>query len=667
MSWFNKQKSKQHQVNETGIKILQLRASEISSERLSSLDFQEYKTQLILAFISPNLNFEQTVKSIQNATPFCSKVVAMMTAGELNSQENNFYQTTEGNWDSIVLQSFSDSVFADIEIKTIPLHCEDLKQGKATKSKADRIKAIQNEIEKVSLNMSVNYQDTVAMTFMDGLSASENFFMQALYDSQRFPCHFIGGSAGGKLDFQKAAVFDGHKVADNASVVIFTKLAPNIRYGILKTHNFHKTNKSFYIAESDPQKRTVTSVISKETGKVENIVDHLCQHLRCTSDKLEAKLTGFSFGVEIKDELFIRSISGIDVENKVLNFFCDLDFGDELILVEAKDFANSTKHALDEYLRNKPAPIAMLANDCILRRVNNTDKLNQLTAFKDIKAAGFSTFGELLGVHMNQTLTALFFFNVKNGERFSDPLVDNFPIHYSNYKQFFLLSKVNSLMQINRLQSHLIECLSEYRPLLDSVLTSFNGITKNSQQTEVIINDASGAFYDLKDDITLQESKMSILGSDVHELKESSDQVLAILKVISAIADQTNLLALNAAIEAARAGEAGRGFAVVADEVRQLSKNTQQSLDQTSDTIASVTKSTTAIGETVGVIEDFMSRMSSSTLKLTEQIESLRDASATTSKDVDANVAAITNMSDRVAAIGEEVELIERLKIANNL
>lgn len=667
MSWFNKQKNKQLEVSETGIKTLQLGASQLSQERLASLDFQEGKTQLILAFISPNVDFDQTVRAIKNATPFCSKVVAMMTAGQLNSQQGDFYQTTEGNWDTIVLQSFSDSVFADVEIKTIPLHCEDLKQGKATKSKVERIKVIQNEIEKVSLNMAINYQDTVAMTFFDGLSASENFFMQALYDSQRFPCHFIGGSAGGKLDFQKASVFDGQKNADNSVVVIFTKLAPNIRYGILKTHNFHKTNKSFYIAESDPQKRTVASVISKETGKVVNIVDHLCEHLRCTPDKLEAKLTGFSFGVEIKGELFIRSISGVDVDNKVLSFFCDLDFGDELILVEAKDFANSTKQALDGYLRNKPAPIAMLANDCILRRVNNPNQLNQVTAFKGIQAAGFSTFGELLGVHMNQTLTALFFFDVSNGERFSDPLVDNFPIHYSNYKEFFLLSKVNSLMQINRLQTHLIECLSEYRPLLESVLTSFNGITHNSQQTEVVINDASGAFYDLKDDITTQESKMTVLGSDVHELKESSDQVLAILKVISAIADQTNLLALNAAIEAARAGEAGRGFAVVADEVRQLSKNTQKSLDQTSETIALVTKSTTAIEQTVGVIEDFMSRMSSSTLKLTEQIESLRDASATTSKDVEANVTAITNMSDRVAAIGEEVEVIERLKLANNL
>jgi len=668
MSWFKKSKTvEQDHGSETGIKNIQLRASELSLESLSKLAFEQGNTQLILAFISPNLDFEKVVGSIQNATPFCSKVVAMMTAGELNSQSDNFYQTTSGAWDTVVLQSFSASVFSDIEIKTIPLHSSDLKQGNITTSKVNRIKAIQNEIEKVSLNMPVNYQDTLAMTFFDGLSSSENFFMQALYDSQRFPCHFIGGSAGGKLDFKQAAVFDGSKIADNACVVIFTKLAKNIRYGILKTHNFHKTNKSFYIAESDPQKRTVTSVISKETGKVVNVVDHLCEHFRCGVNDLENCLTSHSFGVEINNELFIRSISNIDIENKVLHFFCDLDFGDELILVEAKNFANSTQQALDTFLRNKPNPIAMLANDCILRRLNNPNELSQLNAFNNINAVGFSTFGELLGVHMNQTLTALFFFHVPEGTRFSDPLVDNFPIHYSNYKQFFVLSKLNSLMQINRLQTHLIECLSEYRPLLESVLSSFNRITGYTQRTEVIISDVSGAFFDLKDDITTQEDKTGMLRDDVFKLKESSEQVLAILKVISSISDQTNLLALNAAIEAARAGEAGRGFAVVADEVRQLSQNTQKSLDQTSDTITSVTSSTVTIEKTVDVIKDFMTRMAESTEKLTEQIETLGEASANTSKDVEVNIEAINNMAHRVLEIDQEVEMIERLKKSNDL
>ncbi len=88
------------------------------------------------------------------------------------------------------------------------------------------------------------------------------------------------------------------------------------------------------------------------------------------------------------------------------------------------------------------------------------------------------------------------------------------------------------------------------------------------------------------------EHRVQAIAEKVRELGERSQAIGEVMQVIDDIADQTNLLALNAAIEAARAGEHGRGFAVVADEVRKLSEKTAQATRQVRDTVAAIQQET---------------------------------------------------------------------------
>ena len=90
------------------------------------------------------------------------------------------------------------------------------------------------------------------------------------------------------------------------------------------------------------------------------------------------------------------------------------------------------------------------------------------------------------------------------------------------------------------------------------------------------------------------------LASQLGGLKNDADQVKEVLDIIKDIADQTNLLALNAAIEAARAGEHGRGFAVVADEVRKLAERTQKSLMQIEISVGTIVQSINDVSDSMG-------------------------------------------------------------------
>ena len=198
--------------------------------------------------------------------------------------------------------------------------------------------------------------------------------------------------------------------------------------------------------------------------------------------------------------------------------------------------------------------------------------------------------------------------------------------------------------------------------------TVFDDISHNAheskeemQQIGNYLSDTQKNIIELGKKIAISVKKENFLVEQLSALSKEAQETKSILGVIDDIADQTNLLALNAAIEAARAGEHGRGFAVVADEVRNLAEKTQKSLEEINATITNIVDSITAISKQMinnATEINALQEVSTNANGVLQQLVYVADKNIALSNAIASKSIALKHETEEIKKASEEIESI---------
>ncbi|WP_422764888.1 methyl-accepting chemotaxis protein [Pseudomonas maioricensis] len=187
---------------------------------------------------------------------------------------------------------------------------------------------------------------------------------------------------------------------------------------------------------------------------------------------------------------------------------------------------------------------------------------------------------------------------------------------------------------------------------------------QQAREGDQVVGQAIGQIEQLAEEVKKSTQAMNLL-------KLESDKIGGVLDVIKSVSQQTNLLALNAAIEAARAGEAGRGFAVVADEVRGLAQRTQQSTEEIEDLIAALQSGTQQVATTLdnsrsltdnsvqlsrraGNALEQITRTVSTIQDMNQQIATASEEQSAVAEQINRNIISVRDVSEQTAAASDQ-------------
>lgn len=176
----------------------------------------------------------------------------------------------------------------------------------------------------------------------------------------------------------------------------------------------------------------------------------------------------------------------------------------------------------------------------------------------------------------------------------------------------------------------------------ETLSTSISEISRQVGQTRSIVEQATGATI---------ETDAKIAG-----LADSADKIGEVILLIQGIAEQTNLLALNATIEAARAGEAGKGFAVVASEVKELATQTAKATEAISTQITDIQKETESSVDAIRGIAETMREVSSATETISAAVEEQGSSTAEISENVRSAAAGSNGVSENIVGVRQAAD-----------
>jgi len=197
----------------------------------------------------------------------------------------------------------------------------------------------------------------------------------------------------------------------------------------------------------------------------------------------------------------------------------------------------------------------------------------------------------------------------------------------------------------------------------NEVMLALKEANEQTANADKLTSDGKGKLLSSVNEVMAIKEKVEKLGTTINNLSASSEEIGNIISVINDIADQTNLLALNAAIEAARAGEHGRGFAVVADEVRKLAERTQAATKEIESIIASLQNETTNANKdmqeaTNKVVEGAETIKETEAIfeQIVESVEAIHTTNDIITGSIEEQVTAINNINDNAQVISAGIE-----------